>query len=501
MKKKALRFTAEDNVLVLTWAAGAGESVKDPQTGTIYTLTDDVPAGHKVACENIGKNEKIIKYGHEIGTASCDIPIGSHVHTQNVKSSSVDWKKVLSGYRCYPNSVQEVSDSFLLKEKPALTGYRRKNGLVGFRNHLLVISTVVCANHIVEELGRQHRDMIAIANPSGCILLENEMQRVKTILISMARNPNVGGVIFVGLGCEGEDAGWYCREMGDEKPNDFIRIQDDGDERESYKRLEAMALKMREELASQKREEASVADIRVGTECGGSDWTTAIVSNPAIGIVSDIIVRNGGVSLLGESYGWFGGERKILSQARSQESADRILRIMMDIYSKAKAMGRKIEEGNPSPGNMDGGLTTLPEKALGNVEKGGTAPIEDVLDFGEYPSAKGLYLVDNPGIDPASLLGLTCSSANVILFSTGRGTPTGTPLAPVVKLTGSPEAGQRFKAHIDVDLSPVVSGSLSLEEAGQMLYRKLISAVNGEPTISEVLGNREYVFPLLMGVI
>jgi altronate dehydratase large subunit len=179
--------------------------------------------------------------------------------------------------------------------------------------------------------------------------------------------------------------------------------------------------------------------------------------------------------------------------------SNKIIALMSDIYDRALAVGRRIEEGNPAPGNIAGGITTLNEKALGNVKKGGTAPIEGVLGVGEYPTGKGLYVLDNPGLDPISLLGLVCSSANILLYSTGRGTPVGNPIAPAIKLTGSPDAVALFHAHMDVELTGVLSGEMSLPEAGWRLFDEIIKVANGKQTIAEKGRHREFAFPLLMG--
>lgn len=238
---------------------------------------------------------------------------------------------------------------------------------------------------------------------------------------------------------------------------------------------------MRELLKSQERVEAGVSDICLGVKCGASDWTTAAASNPAIGYASDIIVKNGGTSLLGETVGWYGGEGVLTRMSRDKKTADKIISMMMSMYDRAKIMGRSIEESNPAPGNIAGGISTLKEKALGNVKKGGNAPIEGALDFGEYPTGKGLYVVDNPGLDPLSLMGLVCSGANVLLYSTGRGTPVGNPIAPAVKLTGSPDAMKLLGANIDADLTDIVRGYMSIEEAGQLLFEKLSPPVTASP--------------------
>ena len=432
--KKAIRFTPEDTVAVALEGLFPGASLEIGGEKRPYTVKEAIPEGHKVADRNILKGEPVIKYGHVIGTAVCDIPEGSYVHIHNVRDSVADWSGKLTDYN--PATVTEISEDLRLSELPKLTGYRRKNGMVGFRNHLLVLSTTVCANQPVEMLGAKYPEIVCVTNPSGCVILPNEVERLKAILLGLSRNPNVGAVVFVGLGCESVESQWFYEEMKEEKPAAYIRCQSEGSTAAAYEELERIALNMLENLRKEKRQEASVADIRLGSKCGASDWTTAAASNPAIGYCSDLVVKNGGISIIGETTGWFGGEEILVHQARSRKIAEDILELMQDIYQRALAVGRRIEEGNPTPGNHSGGITTLTEKALGNVKKGGTAPIEGVLRVGEAPGTPGFYVSDNPGLDPISLLTLTCSSANVLLYSTGRGTPVGTPVAPAIKLTG-----------------------------------------------------------------
>lgn len=496
--KKALRLEAADTVAVALEELLPGDELTINGNLAKFQVRDAIPVGHKIALVSMPNGNSIIKYGYVIGKATRAIEPGEYVHIHNLRDAVADWPKDASLTRG-PGRVAVISEKYRLEEPPVITGYRRKNGMVGFRNHLLVVSTVVCANQIVQDIGCRYRDIIAAPNPSGCVILPNEVERIQAIILGMARNPNVGAVIFVGLGCESVGAKWFCEQVRDEKPAAYLCEQEEGSSTTAFEKLEQLALSMKRRLAEMEREEVALSDIRLGTKCGGSDWTTAIVSNPAIGVASDLVVKNGGISLLGETVGWFGAETVLTQNARNACVAEGIMKLLKEIYLRALSMGRRVEEGNPTPGNIEGGISTLCEKALGNVKKGGTATVEGVLSMGESPVGKGLYVLDNPGLDPASLLGLTCASANIILFSTGRGTPTGTPLAPAIKLTGSPQAAAQFGAHMDIDLSHVVEGRMGIEEAGRQLFRELVAVANGKETIAERLGHREYAFPLLMG--
>ncbi len=496
--KKTIRFEAADNVAVALEPMEIGDEILVNGEKTGITIKTALPQGHKIVLKNIAKGEIIYKYGHVIGAAAVDLVPGDYAHVHNVLDPVANWKQN-HAYDFAPEKIKEIDDSFILAEEPKLSGYRRNDGKIGFRNHLVVISTAVCANKIVDDLGAKYRDIICITNPSGCVILPNEVDRIKAIMLGIARNPNVGGVIFSGLGCESVEAEWFFHQVEGEKPCAYVRSMDEGSTEAAYDKLEKTALAMREELAKQERVEAHVSDIVLGVKCGASDWTTAIASNPSIGFASDLVVKNGGTSLLGETVGWYGGEGVLTKLSRTKETADKIIDMMMVMYDRAVSMGRRIEESNPAPGNIAGGITTLKEKALGNVKKGGTAPIEGALDFGQYPDGKGLYVTDNPGLDPLSLLGLTCSGANVLLYSTGRGTPVGNPIAPAVKLTGSPDAMKLMGRNMDCDLTGVSMGSMTIAEGGKILFDRVIAACNGELTIAEQLGHREYAFPLTMG--
>jgi len=489
--KKVLLYDEKDNVMLALEPMNEGDLTEDG-----VRILQNIPIGHKIARKAIQKGEAIIKFDTPIGLAKEDIRPGEHVHVHNVQDTITDWRNN-ARHEYDPSTVKELPDELILDPLPKLYGYRRPNGMVGFRNHLLLISTVVCANQPLRELGYRYRDLITLENPSGCVMVSNETERINDFLLGLARNPNVGGVIFCGLGCETVDCEWFYEQIKDEKPAAFVRIQTEGSCDKAIEKLDELVRTMQADLDKEERVEVSVGDIRLGTKCGGSDWTTSSVSNPAIGYCSDLIVKNGGVSLQGETNGWFGGENYFIQHARTKETADKLVKFMEIIYDRILATGRHIEEGNPTPGNIEGGITTLNEKALGNVKKGGYAPIEDVLDMGEYPKGKGFYLTNNAGLDPISLIGLTANSANVLLFSTGRGSPVGTPIAPSIKLTGSPNAMAVFSAHTDVDLTDVLTGT-SIEEAGMRLFREVVEVCNGKLCIAEKNRNREYAFPLLL---
>jgi altronate dehydratase large subunit len=496
--KVALKYHPDDNVVTTLESLEPGDRISVNDKELDFAIKDPMPVGHKIALSPIAADAFIVKFGQPVGKAKCAIAAGQHVHIHNVADLITNWREHHKHeYRTGP--VAELPDTYKADFTPQLKGYRRKSGKVGFRNHLLVLSAVICANQVVQKIGEKYPEVIALTHGTGCVILDNETEFNRITFLSMARNPNVGAVIFVGLGCEHTSVEWLAGQMEGEKPVAFVNIQDEGSSPNAVARISQIIDEMTAALKKEQRTEVSLGDVTIGTKCGGSDWTSSVVSNPAIGFASDMVVKAGGTSLLGETQGWLGGESVLIKRARTKATADKILALLNAVYDKAIACGRRIEEGNPSPGNKKGGITTLNEKALGNVKKGGTAPVEGALNFGEKPSGKGLYVLDNPSLDPISVLGLTCSDAQVICFSTGRGTPTGTPLAPVIKISASPHTCRTFSAHLDIDLSGVITGELSIEKAGRMIFQEIIDVANGKLTKSEQFGHREFTMPLLMG--
>ena len=499
--KKALKFQAGDNVVVALEDLKCGDVLCINGEESDVTVQEDLPQGHKVAICDIKTGEQIRKYDHVIGSATTDIAKGGYVHVHNVQDTITDWRGNIH-YEYDPNGVKEISEEFHIENLPELTGYRRKDGSVGFRNYLLVVSTCACGNQPVDDLKirmRDYKDVVCITNPSGCVILPNDRSMQDDMLIGLARNPNVGAVIFVGLGCEAVLADKLYEVVKDEKPAAYFVSHHYDSCDEATDALEQKALELYELIKKEERVPVSVADIRIGVQCGASDWTTAAAANPAIGYCSDLIVKNGGISVLGETCGWFGGEESLVRQSRTKEVADSVVEMMGVIYDRCLFFGRRIEEANPAPGNIAGGITTLCEKALGNTLKGGTAPIEGVLKVGGQPTGKGLFVADNPGLDATSVFAQTMSSCNVILYSTGRGSPVGTPIAPVVKLTASPTAASVFGAHMDVILTDLVLEGKPISEGGWRLFNKVVEVCNGTPSVAEAHGHREYSFPLMMG--
>jgi altronate dehydratase large subunit len=374
-----------------------------------------------------------------------------------------------------------------------LTGYRRENGAVGFRNHIVVISSVVCANVAVEKLCQQEKeDVIPLTHPLGCAQLGDDYALTFNTLAGLGANPNVGAVLIVGLGCEKlEPAKLAAAISKTGKPVEYLTIQEEGGITRTIEQGSKILAGFYNYLQKQKRVPAEPADIVLGLECGGSDATSGIAANPAVGAASDLLIEAGGTVILSETTELIGAEHILARRAENEAVKKELLAVIARAEERARGAGVDIRGAQPAPGNIEGGLTTIEEKSLGCVHKAGSSTVRGVLDYGEAPQKKGLLVMDTAGFDVESVTGMVAGGSQIIVFTTGRGTPVGNAVAPVIKVTGNPRTAKTMKEHIDVDVSSVILGEETLEEAGQRLYERIIATASGSLTLSEQLGHRE----------
>ncbi len=368
-------------------------------------------------------------------------------------------------------------------------GYRRADGQVGTRNYVGVISTVVCANEVAEDIARQVDGAVSFTHHQGCCQTPVDITRVNEVLIGLGNNPNLAAVLLVSLGCEStalDDVITGIRQSG--KPVELIGIQDIGGAARTRAEGTLIVQNMVAEASALKKEQCSAADIVLGLKCGSSDTTQGLAATPAIGFASDWIIEAGGTSILGEITEFIGAEHIAARHAASPDVGNRILELVERMEGRAKAVGCDMRGGQPTGGNIKGGLTTIEEKSLGAFAKGGTAKIQAVYEYGVRPKVKGLVVMDSPGREPEILTGLAAAGCNMIAFATGRGAPQGFPFVPVVKITANALTWERMRDHMDLSVAGVIDGSESLPEAGSRLVNTIMDVASGKRTRAEITG-------------
>ena len=369
-------------------------------------------------------------------------------------------------------------------------GYRRQDGSVGTRNYVGIFSTVLCANEVAMDIARAVDGAVSFTHNAGCCELPTDTRRTEDVLIGLGRNPNVHSVMLVSLGCESTlvpNVAQAIRERTGKRVESIV-IQESGGGPRAAARAAAIARDMVMEAAGQKRVSCRVAELVLGLKCGASDTTSGLVPNPAIGICSDRLIAEGGTSILGEVTEFIGAEHILVGHAASEDIAAQILGLVERMENRVKAAGEDMRGGQPTEGNIKGGLTTIEEKSLGAIAKAGSAQIVEVCEYGVRPSNRGLIVMDSPGREAELLTGMAAAGCSVIAFSTGRGAPQGFPFVPVIKITGSKTAATRMADHIDLDLSDVLDGAMSLEDAGGRIFEDMLDVAGGRLPKAELTG-------------
>ncbi|MHA1844718.1 MAG: UxaA family hydrolase [Promethearchaeota archaeon] len=370
-------------------------------------------------------------------------------------------------------------------------GYERPKRLIGIRNKIGVIASVSCVNHVVEKIAQGIENSVAITHPLGCGQFGQDFTNVQRTLTGLGANPNLYSVIIVGLGCENLKSSILAKNIKRfKKPVEFFDLQDiKGGEPVAVEKGIKIGKQMASEAKELKREPFDFSHLVLGLECGGSDSISGITANPVVGIVSDKIVELGGVSILPEFTEWIGTEHLLMKRAINENVARRIEHPIKKLLERTMQMGIDFRGTQPSPGNIEGGLTTIEEKSLGTTAKSGKAPIRGVINYSQRPKGKGLWLMIEPGNDIESMTGLAAAGAQIITMTTGRGSPVGNPIAPVIKLSGSPRTCDWLKCHIDVDASKIITENKSIEDIAEILWQKIKQVCNGKQTKAEKLGH------------
>ena len=373
-------------------------------------------------------------------------------------------------------------------------GYRRPDGRVGIRNKVLILPASVCASDTTRIISQQVVGSVTFSNQLGCSQVAPDQQLTMDVMAGYAANPNVYGTVVVSLGCENCQMDLVVKAIQERtnKPLKQVIIQEVGGTLKAVEQAVRYAKEMVAEASLLQKEEFPMSELILGTECGGSDPTSGLAANPLIGQLSDLIVQEGGTSILSETTEFIGAEHILARRAATPEVHDRIYEIVHNYEKALSLVGEEIREGNPSPGNKAGGLTSLEEKSLGCIHKSGHSPVMAVYDYAKQVEAKkGLVIMDTPGNDPSSVAAMVAGGAQIVVFSTGRGTPTGNPLAPVIKITGNKLTYANMIDNIDVDASPLIYGTKTIEELGQELLKLTQEVACGKQTKAESLGYTE----------
>ena len=370
-------------------------------------------------------------------------------------------------------------------------GYRRPDGRVGVRNRVLILPASVCASDTARIIAQQVEGAISFNNQQGCSQVGPDQQFTMDVMAGYAANPNIYGTVVVSLGCENCQMDLVTSAIRERtnKPMEQVIIQEAGGTLKAVEIAVRYAKQMVAEAALLQKEEFPLSELIVGTECGGSDPTSGLAANPAIGAMSDLVVKAGGTSILSETSEFIGAEHILARRAANKEVHDRIYEITTRFENHFHAVGEDVRAGNPSPGNKAGGITTLEEKSLGCIHKGGHSTINAVYDYAKQVKSKqGLVIMDTPGNDPASVAAMVAGGAQVVVFSSGRGSPVGHPIVPVVKITGNKLTFAAMEDNIDFSAAPLIYGEKTVEELGEDLLKMVIETACGKQTKAEALG-------------
>ena len=476
--KKYIRIHENDNVAVALVPLSAGFELND---GTV--LNEDIDLGHKIALKDIKCGDPIIKYDTLIGYATADIKRGDHVHTHNIRTS-------LGADDEYTyNPVDTVDPK---TDEGTWMGYLRKDGSAGVRNEIWIIPTVGCVNSIVkrmETLAKEFvsgslEDVVAFNHPYGCSQMGDDQENTRQILADLIRHPNAGGVLVVGLGCENSNIEEVKKHLGEYDPErvKFMICQEHEDEVEyGLELLKGLA----EYVKGFERQELSTDKLIIGLKCGGSDGLSGISANPTVGRFSDILISKGGTTILTEVPEMFGAEQRLMDRAINAEVFDKTVSLINNFKNYFRSNHQTIYE-NPSPGNKKGGISTLEDKSNGCVQKSGSAVISDVLEYGDRLKTNGLNLLSTPGNDLVAATGEAAAGCQMVLFTTGRGTPFATAV-PTIKIATNSRLANAKKNWIDLNAGRAIEDS-SIEAVGEELYDLVIETANGKKCRSEVAG-------------
>ncbi|MFY4776524.1 UxaA family hydrolase [Metabacillus sp. RGM 3146] len=372
-------------------------------------------------------------------------------------------------------------------------GYRRPDGKVGVRNHVLILPTITCATQAAKQITELVSGTVSFIHQHGCAQVGVDYEQTFRTYVGMGANPNVFGVVVLGLGCETHQARSVAGELEKTgKPVRVVSIQDHGGTLGAIAEGAKIAARLVQDASAQMREPFSFSELIVGTECGGSDACSGLSANPAVGAVSDLLVEHGGTAILAETTELIGAEHLLAQRAVNDRTAKRVYEVIDAMENRAITMGVDIRTGNPSPGNIKGGLSSLEEKSLGASNKSGTSPLQEVIDYAQVPTKKGLVWMDTPGHDIEQLTGMVAGGAQVVLFTSGRGTPTGSPIAPVIKISTNTMMYENMEDNMDLNAGTIIEGLETIEGVGERIFEEIGFVASGKLTKAEILKQHDF---------
>ncbi len=490
-----IRLKPEDNLVIASRVFRKGEQIEN------FKVNSLIPVGHKIALEHIPKGEQIRKFSQVIGYARSDILPGDHLHTHNIQFRSTD------------NAYQFSTDVKSTKKLDAANqdyfmGYKRANGSVGTRNYIAIITSVNCsataARRIADAFGPRELSqypnvdgVVAFVHGTGCSMASagEGFEALQRVMWGYARHSNHGAVLMVGLGCEVNQIDWLLEAYGIERGPLFqtMNIQNIcGLQRtidEGIKKVKAML----PVVNKVKRTKCAASELKVALQCGGSDAWSGVTANPALGEACDMLAMQGGTGVLAETPEIYGAEHLLTKRAIDRHTGDRLLSIIK-WWEEYTAINKGCMDNNPTPGNKEGGLSTILEKSIGAASKGGTSPLMGVYKYAEPVIAKGFTFMDTPGYDPASVTGQIAGGCNLVCFTTGRGSVFGSKPAPTIKLASNTKMFRLMCADMDINCGDIISENISVQKKAREIYNMFLRVASGEKTKSEVQGLGDYEF-------
>ncbi len=491
----AIRLHPADTVAICAHPVKAGDSVDG------VTATSDIPRGHKIALAGVGRGEPVRKYAQVIGYASTPIAPGDHVHVHNLAFQASAPEHAFC-------SARADADLLPATEQATFQGYLRADGRAGTRNYIAVITSVNCSATAGRLIAEHFSDaeltsypnvdgVAAFVHGTGCAMAANSdgFENLQRVMWGYARNPNCAGVLMVGLGCESNQIDFLLDVYGIERGPLFrtMNIQHMG----GLRRTVDAGIRIIEEMLPHanraSRQSCPASHLMLALQCGGSDAWSGITANPALGYAADLLIRNGGTAVLAETPEIYGAEHLLTSRARDEATAEKLLERIAWWEDYTRLLGGSMDN-NPSPGNKEGGLTTILEKSLGAVAKSGTHTLEGVYRYGEPIDRRGFVFMDSPGYDPVSITGEIASGCNIAAFTTGRGSVFGSKPAPCIKIATNSEMYRRMSDDMDVNAGVIVDDGATIEQVGTQIFELLLEVASGKPSLSEAQGLGDFEF-------